>query len=113
MTTDEIHRCVKKALDSTTKEGAISDIVTKPMNTMWDAAGNIASNMGGYGLTAAIAGPPALGFLGGYGLSRVTDIDDSDVDEIKKQELIEEHHRLADMLRKAKARRNGVPTVSR
>lgn len=57
------------------------------------------------GLGAAILGPPAIGGLAGYGVSRLKDVDEEDVDDIKKQELIDEYRRQAEKLKQSKALR--------
>jgi len=54
---------------------------------------------------AGIFGPPALGGLAGYGVSKMTDVDEEDVDDIKKQELIDEYQRQAAKLKQSKALR--------
>ncbi len=53
-----------------------------------------------YGMPLAIAAPPVLGGLAGYGLARATDIDDTDVADIRDQELIEEYRRQAEQLQR-------------
>lgn len=57
------------------------------------------------GTSAAIFGPAALGGVAGYGMSKLTDVDEEDVDDVKKQELIDEYRRQADRLRQSKALR--------
>jgi len=57
------------------------------------------------GTSAALFGPLALGGLAGYGVSKATDVDEEDVEDIKKQELIDEYKRQADRLRQSKALR--------
>jgi len=57
------------------------------------------------GSSAALFGPPILGGLAGYGVSKMTDVDEEDVDDIKKQELIDEYRRQAEKLRQSKALR--------
>ncbi len=90
----------------TVKSAAITDFLTKPWNVAWDVGGSTAKNVGGglanMGMLAAIAGPPALGAMGGYLASRATDIGDEDVEELKQQELIDEYRRLADRARQNK-----------
>jgi hypothetical protein len=44
----------------------------------------------------ALAAPPIAGGLAGYGLAKATDIDDTDVEEAKNQELIQELQRQTD-----------------
>lgn len=52
--------------------------------------GNVVRTAGGVGLAGLALAPPALGYAGGYGLGRATDIDDEDVDAIQQRELIDE-----------------------
>lgn len=57
------------------------------------------------GTSAALFGPLALGGLAGYGVSKMTDVDEEDVDDVKKEELIDEYKRQADRLRQSKSLR--------
>jgi hypothetical protein len=59
-----------------------------------------------YGAPLALFGPPAAGAAAGYGLAKLTDIDDTDVDEVKRQETIDELKLQADRLRRQKAVRD-------
>ena len=54
---------------------------------------------------AGIFGPPILGGAAGYGVSKMTDVDEEDVDDIKKEELVDEYRRQANKLRQSKALR--------
>jgi len=93
-------------IEETVKSAAISDFVTKPWNVAWDIGGSTAKTVGGglanMGMLGAIAGPPLLGALAGYGAARMTDIGDEDVEELRQQELINEYRRLADRARQNK-----------
>jgi hypothetical protein len=55
--------------------------------------------------TAGVFGPPILGGIAGYGVSKMTDVDEEDVDDIKKEELVDEYRRQAHKLRQSKALR--------
>jgi hypothetical protein len=57
----------------------------------------------GYGLPAALAAPPIAGGLAGYGLARATDVDDTDVAEVKDREVLDEYRRQAARLRRQTA----------
>lgn len=58
-----------------------------------EALGNIASTAAGWAIPAAVLAPPAIGALGGYGLARAMDVDDTDVREMKQRELEDEYKR--------------------
>lgn len=68
-----------------------------------DLGAHAGKTMLGYGLPAALIAPPVLGGLAGYGLAKATDVDDTDVDEIKNRELVEEYRRQADRMKRQKA----------
>lgn len=71
--------------------------------------GDLAGAAGGVASTAlplALALPPLVGGLGGYTLARMGDIDDTDVDDIRKQELKDTYHLEAQRLRRQKAFRD-------
>lgn len=77
------------------------------------AADKFASFLGGLGsatgsvlstgIPLALAAPVALGGVAGYGLSRMTDIDDTDVDEIKNTELLDTYAAETAKLRRQRA----------
>jgi hypothetical protein len=76
------------------------------LDRVMDAAGAAAKGVGGAiggmsmpVLAGMLLAPPAIGAAAGYGLGRMTDIDDEDVDSIKQQELIDEYMRNAERLR--------------
>jgi hypothetical protein len=56
----------------------------------------------GWGLPLALAAPPALGGVIGYGLGRAADIDDLDVQDIREQELLNEYARQTSKLQRDK-----------
>lgn len=70
------------------------------------AAGGVAKGLAGYGVPLALAAPPILGGLAGYGLAKATDVDDTDVDSIKNQELVNEYRRQAEEMRRRRAVRD-------
>lgn len=57
------------------------------------------------------AAPPILGGLAGYGIAKATDVDDTDADAIKNQELVEEYRRQAERLQRQKAVRDYTKEV--
>jgi len=62
-----------------------------------------AKNLGTKALLAGLIAPPVLGGLAGYSHAKLTDVDDDDVDDFKKQELIDEFQRQAEKLRHSQA----------
>lgn len=70
-----------------------------PITAGLGAAAEVAKPVLNTGLAAAILGPPALGLAGGYGLAKLTDADDTDVEALRKKRLIEEYRLQAQRLR--------------
>lgn len=64
------------------------------------AVGKLIGDLGRAGGTAAVVAPFGVGALGGYGAAKLTDVDETDADELKKRELIAEYKRLADRARR-------------
>src|SRR5687767_11511103 len=95
MTAEETHYSVKQAT-AMLKSGIANELLMKPYQTTLDVAGGTAKSLGNLGIWGALIGPAAVGGAAGYGLSRLTDIDDTDVDAIKTRELIDEYHRQRD-----------------
>jgi hypothetical protein len=54
----------------------------------------------------AASAPPALGGLAAYFKNQATDINEDDVESVKKQELIAQYRRMADQLRRQKQLRD-------
>lgn len=81
------------------KQAGWTDVAAKPYNTALDVAGNTLSDLGNVGVTAALLGPALAGAAAGYGTAKLQDIDDTDVDTIKKRELADEYRRQAQRLR--------------
>lgn len=73
-------------------------------------AGSAASSLAGSTLSlavpAALLAPPLLGGAAGAGLARATDIDDTDVAEIKDHEIIDAYKAEAERQRRQKAVRD-------
>lgn len=85
--------------EAQTKLSALSDLITTPVNTMWDGVksmGGLAKNVG---IIGALGLPLAAGAGIGYGAAALTDVNDEDVEETKLKELIDEHRRLAQRAR--------------
>lgn len=84
-TPEQISEQVKLASDQLDKAALWGENI---VGEMIEAGGRGLSALGNYAVPLAVAAPPVLGAAAGYGMSRLTDVDDSDVDEAKKQEVI-------------------------
>lgn len=104
---DQMLDRVKAASDMLEKRAVLNALVSGAGGMMGGAARTLAS----YGLPAALAAPPILGGLGGYALAKATDMDDTDADSIKNQELVEEYRRQAERLKRQKAVRDYTQEV--
>jgi hypothetical protein len=69
---------------------------------VFDAASNV---VGKVAVPAALVGPPLAGLAAGYGLTSATDSDSDDVEDIRRQELINEYERATSHLRNASGAR--------
>ncbi len=78
---------------------ALSGLGTKALDLGAGAAKGLLS----FGIPAAAMAPPALGAVAGYGAARMSDIGDTDVAEIRSQELIDQYRRESERLRRQKA----------
>lgn len=100
------------------KQGFLGSLLSGAKDVGSAAAGlgtGLASGIANWGivpaLAAGIVAPPAIGAGVGYGLGRLTDIDDEDVDSIKQQELIDEYLRNAERLRHRNRRYRSLRTT--
>jgi hypothetical protein len=82
----QTHARVKEALD---KLAGLTDLPGK----LLDLSRPVTHNALAYGIPLALAAPPIIGGVGGYLASKGTDIDDTDVEEIQRRELIDEYRR--------------------
>ena len=109
-----INRCVEDGLS--TEEALFRvksasdqlDAVEKQAGTFGDIVGggaDLAQYIGNKALLAGLVVPPVLGGLAGYSHAKLTDVDDDDVDDFKKQELIDEFKRQSEKLRHSQALR--------
>jgi hypothetical protein len=103
LTLSETHGRVKEAMD---KLASLLDIPGKVAGGVLDAGKSLASTALGYGIPLALAGPPILGGLAGYGAAKLGDVDDTDVKEVKKRELIDELQQQTERLQREKATRD-------
>jgi hypothetical protein len=121
MTTEEafrlgyLERCLADGLTPEQIAGSIKvavDLLEKRavLGAMFNAAGNVASSLGskavGLGVPLALAAPPVVGGLLGYAAAKGTDWDDTDVQEVKNQELVEEYRRQVERMQQERAARN-------
>lgn len=93
---------VKQASDMLEKRAFLSSLLSSAGN----AIGNVAHTATSYGLPIALAAPPILGGLAGYGLAKATDVNDTDVDAVKNREIAEEYRRQTEILKRRKAMRD-------
>lgn len=92
LTPDQMLDRVKRAGDMLEKRSLFDSLV--------HGAGGVAKGLAGYGIPMALAAPPILGGLGGYALAKATDVDDTDVDAIKNQELVDEYQRQSQRIKR-------------
>lgn len=97
LTPEQISYSVKLAYDLLEKQA--DGILSSLFNTGKDLVGGTAH----YSLPALAAAPWLLGASGGYGLAKLTDIDESDVKDIKNKEVIDEYNRQTENLKRRKA----------
>ena len=103
LSVDQMGERVKQAEDLLA--GAIKSAQDKQANVLGslvNAAGGVASTA----LPLALAAPPLLGGLAGYTAARMGDIDDTDVDDVRLQELKDTYKLEAEKLRRQKAFRD-------
>lgn len=71
-----------------------------------DMARSLGSTALGWGIPLALAAPPMVGGLAGYGLAKATDISDKDVEDVKNQEVMDEYKKQTARLRRQRAIRD-------
>lgn len=103
MTPDQMLKTAQDALAAFEKRAVLGTVLGKSLDALKGLAGGALN----YGVPAAVVAPPLLGALGGYGLAKATDVDDTDVAAIKNRELIDEYRRNADELVRAQKARAG------
>ncbi len=100
--TERIVPLIKEAQE---KVAGLADLLGKGVGLGGKALGATAGAVAGWGLPIAALAPPVLGAAAGYGLARATDLDDTDVDDIKDTELLDEYHRQTEQLKRESAMR--------
>jgi hypothetical protein len=82
------------------KDANLLDSLTKVPGALLDIAGRVAGPVIGaatsYGIPLALLAPPLAGGVAGYGLARMGDVSDEDVEAIRVKELINEYRLQAD-----------------
>jgi hypothetical protein len=100
---EEIRLRVKQAAELLEKHATfLGDMAGKVV----DVGKGIGTAAVDWGVPLGLAAPPILGGMAGYGLARATDIDDTDVEDIKNQEVLQEYRRQSDRLRRERAVRD-------
>lgn len=98
----EIQQLVKSALGL----GPFSYLLGEGAGSAVDTAGKVIGKGLEYGVPALLAAPPILGYLGGRAAAKLTDADDFDVDDVKREELTNEYrNQTARLLQEAALRR--------
>lgn len=98
MTPEQMLSQVKQAQVLLTKHAFLDSIA--------NGVAGMGKSLASYAIPAALIAPPVLGGLAGYGLAKATDVDDTDVDEIKNREVIDEYKRQAAKLQRQRAVRD-------
>jgi enoyl-CoA hydratase/carnithine racemase len=95
---EQMREEVKKASDQ------LADVEKKAFlgperAALWDDLGDLLKDVGRIGMGGLILGPPAVGATAGILHSRLSDVDDEDVEDVKKREVADEYRRQAQRLR--------------
>ena len=93
---------VKKASDelsSIEKKALVDGFLAPERGAFWDDFGDLLKDVGRIGMGGLILGPPAVGAGAGILHSRLSDVDEEEVEDIKKRELVDEYHRQAERLK--------------
>jgi hypothetical protein len=98
-------RCAEEGLGRGQVLALVKDAADKVAGIIGDVAG-IGKDVFSVAAPVALLAPPALGALAGAGLAKATDIDPSDVEDIKDREVIQSYHRESARLRRQRAVRD-------
>ncbi len=99
LTPDQTLAAVKSAADLFSKEAVVGTLLGKGI----DVAKGVGGGLARFGLPLALVAPPIVGGMAGYGLAKATDIGETDVAELKDQELIDEYNRQTAAIARARA----------
>lgn len=98
-------------ISSTPKMAALADYIPSPSNIadFGNKSLDLVKNMGmtGLGLSAG------AGLAGGYALGKMTDADDTDVEEIKQRELIDMYRRWGEHARQTQSMHAAVRSAAK
>lgn len=109
---DEVLQRVKQQREKIAVLGELVGFGTNALGKGVDALSRLGSTALSWGIPLAVAAPPVAGALAGYSVAKAQDIDDTDVDELKRQELIRELKMRADSLdRHREARQHRLATI--
>lgn len=100
-----VARCLEHGLSLETMTKVASDGLQKMSSIFGDVARTGTSVLNTV-LPLALAGPPIVGGLLGYGAARATDVDDRDVEDIKNQELVQTYNTETDRIKRQQALRH-------
>lgn len=100
-----LSRCVEDGLSNDEILGSVKTASDK-LAGLTDAVGKLITTVGGIGVPLALAVPPGLGILGGYGLAKATDVDERDVKDLQRQEVLDTYRRESERARRQKALRD-------
>ena len=101
---EEMRSQVKAASDTlkqAEKSAAFNKAALFGFGELADDAGDVAKNVANLGITSLLLAPPALGAAAGYTHSKLSDVDDEDVEDVKKRELIDEYRRQAEKIKQS------------
>ena len=93
-------------MDSMVKQADLSGFFAPLAQPIVDDAGDIVKNMSNLAMASLLLAPPAIGAAGGILHSNLSDIDEEDVEDVKKRELVDEYQRQAKRLRQSAKTRN-------
>ena len=108
LSVDQMRERVKRASDAldavaATPDEETSDDESSPMDKVaWDQLLKMLGSGSKATLGMLALAPPALGAAAGVAHSRLTDVDEDDVNTVKRRELIDEYRRQAARLRQTK-----------
>lgn len=94
----QAHSAVKRA-SALLEKKAIINSLTNIVKPLLSGAMNV-------GVPLALAAPPIIGGTAGFAAAKLTDVDDTDIQEVKKQEIIDSLKRQAAKLQRAVEIRN-------
>lgn len=94
----------KQAVEPTSVTGQLLDVAAWPLkNLLWPGVKNVAwpivKGVSPIAAGALLLGPPVAGLSAGYAAAKATDMDETDVDNLRKRRLVEEYRQQAQRLR--------------